>query len=160
VYAPLSKLGATDLHESVVKAEALGAPVTASARPIENVLERDGVRFNAGPTFAMVERARGGPLPRVKIEEVPGSPGAPVRKEAVAAPGAGSAGADPSPSQVQAARAAANVAASQARELMQQGGNAPGKVPVVHAPKPAEEAPAPAKPRPKPQKGADADSTR
>jgi len=157
VYAPLSRLGATDLRSDIVKA---GAPGVALENPqrVENVVEKDGVSFNAGPSFAMVERARGGPLPRVKIEEAPGSPGAPVRKEAVpsAAPSAPASG----PSPVQATRAAASTVTREARQLMEQGGHAPAKVQVVHAPKPAEEPPAAAKQPPqKPQKGAPADST-
>ena len=153
LYAPIDRLGATDLRGSLVTQEAIG-PAAASGRPVENLVERDGVRFNLGPSFALVERARGGPLPRVKIEEALG-PRAPEAKEesspaAAAAPG------------VPEARAAATTVAREARELMKRGGRVPEKLPVVHAPaaKPAAEAPAgPKRPRASSRKGAPADST-
>ena len=155
VYAPLNKMGATDLHGSMVRADGLEAPVARSARPIENVIEKDGLRFNAGPTFAMVEKARGEPLQRVKIEEAPGSASAQKSAPAPASPAGGA-------SPVQATRAAANSVARDARGWMEQGGFAPGKVQVVHAPpppKPGEETSAPAKPPRNKQKAASADST-
>jgi hypothetical protein len=159
VYAPIDRLGATDLHAAVMTGEALGRAVQ-NPRPVENLVERDGIRFNAGPAFALVERARGGPLTRVKIEEAPGSPSAPARKEGAAPPASapGESGTAPA----QATRAAANSAAREARALMERGGNAPARMPVVHVPaaKPAEPPAAGAK-RPKPPSplSAPADST-
>jgi hypothetical protein len=159
VFAPLNKLGATDLHDQMVRADGLGAPVVQSARPVENVIEKDGVRFNAGPSFAMVERARGAPLQRVKVEEAPGSPA--PRKDTTPAP-ASPAGATQPATQVQATRAAATAAAREARGWMEQGGLAPARVQVVHAPapKPADETPPAPKPaHQKTPKGAPSDST-
>jgi len=157
IYAPIERLGATDLRASVKTGDALG-DVVANARPVENLVERDGVRFDAGPAFALVERARGGPLTRVKIEEPPGSPAVVAGKEGAAAPSAPS---EPAATPAQATRAAATSATREARDLMKRGGSAPEKVPVDYAPvsKPSELPPAEAKrPRP-PRKGAPADTT-
>jgi hypothetical protein len=164
VYAPINRLGATDLNATVTTGEALGAAVQ-NPHPVENLVERDGVHFNAGPAFALVERARGGPLARVKIEEAYGSPGALARKEATSAPAsspATSAPAESGPTPAQAARAAANSAAREARDLMERGGNAPAKVPVVRVPaaKPTEPPAAVAKhAKPPSPKSAPPDST-
>jgi hypothetical protein len=156
-YAPINRLGATDLHASVTTSEALGSAV-ADARPVENLVERDGVRFNAGPAFAMVERARGGPLTRVKIEEASGSPARKVDEASAPA----STPAEPAATPAQATRAAATTVTREARDLMERGGSAPAKVPIVRAPaaKPSE-SPAVGAKRPKPpsHKGAPADST-
>lgn len=160
IYSSIDRLGATDLHATVSTGEALGAAVL-NARPVENLVERDGIRFNAGPAFALVERARGGPLTRVKIEEAPASPAAPARKEgAPAAPA--SAPVESGSAPAQATRAAANAAAREARALMERGGNAPAKMAVVHVPaaKPSEPPAASAKPhKPPSPKSAPADST-
>jgi hypothetical protein len=103
----------------------------------------------------MVER--GEPLQRVKIEEAPGSPAAAKATPAPASPG----GATQPATQVQATRPAATSAAREARGWMEQGGLAPARVQVVHAPaqKPDETPPAPKPAHQKPPKGAPSDST-
>lgn len=77
IYVPTAELPSTDVETRVKTktqiGEALGKP-----RPVWNPVERGGVKFDAGPKFAEIER-HAGPLPRVKIEDVvPGS--APVTK--------------------------------------------------------------------------------
>ena len=123
LFAPLERLGATDLRAHVVTADRLG-PAAASAKPVENVVEHEGVRFEAGPSFALVERARGSSLPRVKIEDALRPGGPPAHRE-------GSAPDTTGPPSVQAARQAAAAAARQAGDLMERGGNAPPRLPVL-----------------------------
>ena len=77
LYAPLAQMGATDLKGHLATQDAV-AKSGATPEPVEGVVERDGVRVNTGPAFARVERARGGALPRVKIEELRGAAAKPV----------------------------------------------------------------------------------
>ena len=67
-FAPLDKLGATNIASSIATRDQIGAALS-DARPVEESVERDGVRVSLGPALARVERARGGPLPRVKLED-------------------------------------------------------------------------------------------
>jgi uncharacterized protein DUF6600 len=155
LYAPIERLGATDMRSHVVTRAALG-PAAGSARPLDNVVEREGVRYNFGPDFALVERARGGQLlPKVKIEDALGPVvGDGRRKETPVEPPAGS--------QIGATREAATAAARQARELIQRGGASPARLTVPRPALKAEETdPGVAKRRAAPgRKGAAADSTR
>jgi hypothetical protein len=80
-YVPTGQLSSTDVQTRARTRDQIGEKL-GTPRPIENQVERDGVRFNAGPKFDVIER-RAGPLLRVKIEDLfPG--GSPVKK-----PGAG-----------------------------------------------------------------------
>ncbi len=159
LFAPIERLGATDIGAHAITRTELGA-AAASARPIDNVVERDGVRYNFGPDFAHVERLRGAPLQKVRIEDAPGpaavpAPGPGRRKEAPAE--------TPAAPQIEATREAGNAAAKQARELIQRGGASPARLPVARPAwvKPATDAPAEAKPlRPPARKGAAPDTTR
>jgi len=155
LYAPIERLGSTDIRSHAVTRAQLG-PAAGSARPLDNVVERDGVRYNFGPDFALVERVRGGQLPKVKIEDAVGTTaGDGRRKEAPAEAQAGV--------QVGPTREAATAAAKQARELIQRGGPSPARLTV---PRPAgikaeDDEPGVAKRRgPPARRGAGADSTR
>jgi uncharacterized protein DUF6600 len=158
LFAPIDRLGATDIRAHAVTRAGLGA-AAASAQPVENLVERDGVRYNFGPDFATVERLRGGPIPRVKIEDAlaPGAgPGAGAgrRKEAAAeTPGA---------PRIEATREAGNAVARQARELIQRGGASPARLPLLRpAGIKAPDEPDDAKPaRPAARKAAAPDTTR
>jgi hypothetical protein len=155
VYAPLGMLGSTDIRAHTVARAALGA-AAEGARPIENLVEHEGVRYNFGPDFALVERARGGPLAKVKIDDGIGSVGAGGRRKDAAA--------EQSPAaQVEATREAALAAARQARDLIQRGGASPSRLPVPHPAtiKPADEPAGPARrPGAPARKGATPDTTR
>ena len=74
-YVPTAQLSSTDVQTRTRTKDQLGEKL-GSPQPIENLVERDGVRFNAGPRFDMIER-RSGPLSRVKIEDLfpDGGPG-------------------------------------------------------------------------------------
>jgi hypothetical protein len=147
LYAPLERMGSTDLSAHMVTRAQLG-DAAASAEPVAAVVEQDGVQFNPGPPFTLVERARGGSLPRVKIEQ-PASLARPA--EPRGAPGDG-APATPDP---EAVRQAAASAARQAHALIERGGAPPPQLslPRPSGLKPAEgEPPAAKAPPPKPAK--------
>jgi len=155
LFAPVERLGTTDLRAHAVSRAELGS-AAESARPLDNVVERDGVRYNAGPDLAFVERVRGGPLTKVKIDEaLAPAPAVVGRKDAPAeSPGA---------LRIEATREAATAAAKQARALIQRGGASPARLPVPRAAgiKPAPDQPAGAKGyRPPARPGAVADTTR
>jgi hypothetical protein len=161
LFAPIERLGSTDLSAHVVTRDRLGA-AAANAQPVDNIVEHDGVRFDAGPSFALVERARGGPLPRVKIEDALGPAGGSGAR-------GGSAADTSSTAALEAAREAATATARQARQMMERGGTIPARLPVLRpavptsgtgettkpAPKPTPKAPA----RPPAARGASADTT-
>ena len=67
-YVPTAQLSSTDVQIRTRTKDQLGEKL-GSPQPIENLVERDGVRFNAGPRFDVIER-RSGPLSRVKIEDL------------------------------------------------------------------------------------------
>lgn len=140
-WAPIGALGSTDLATHVVTRSQAGARL-AGARPVRNVAHSDGVRYNAGPPLALVER-RTGPLPRVRIEGE-----SPLRDE----PDRGA--------RIAAMRAAADRAAREAGMLARTGGPLPARVALV---RPALAAPDSAAARPRPARGrsaAPADSAR
>jgi len=66
LFVPMSQLAATDLPSHVVKASQLGSEAEHLA-PLENPAEKDGVKFNRGPSLGDVERATGRPITPVKI---------------------------------------------------------------------------------------------
>ena len=141
LFAPLSRLGSTDLRGQMATRAQLGDAV-ASARPLREELVENGVRFNPGPPIQSVERARGQALTRVRIDG-PGAPGAEAEIDAI--------------------KQAATTAARKADALMEQGGAPPRELPL---PRPdmtrvKESRPAPAKPVKRPAQGrAAADTTR
>jgi len=155
LFAPIERLGSTDIRAHAVTRAQLG-PAAAAAKPVENVVERDGVRYNFGPDFTSVERLRGGPLQKVKIEESIGpATGAGRGKGAAVEPAA--------LPQIEATREAAMAAAKQARTLIQRGGASPARLVV---PRPAgikaadDEAFGAKRPKPPARRGAAADTTR
>ena len=161
LFAPIERLGSTDVGAHAVTRSELGTEAVEGARPIHNRVERDGVRYDFGPDFALVERVRGGPLPRVRIDEAPGSGASAGRRKAAA-------GEPEAATQIEATRRAATAAADQARALIQRGGTSPARLsllrPVGAAPVEAgtaDDGPRRAQqPRPRVVPGAAADTTR
>ncbi|MBI5710846.1 MAG: hypothetical protein HZC42_11165 [Candidatus Eisenbacteria bacterium] len=157
VWVPMGELPATDLKTRVRTApqlaERLGAP-----KPIENLAERDGVRFNRGPELGLIERAAG-PLSRVKIEDVvpPSPPG--LRAPREPAPGIGAREPARPPDLIEQTRRAAEEAARAARALAATKSPAPATLPVIRPVGPAPSRPAP-KREPPAGKSAPADSTK
>jgi hypothetical protein len=124
VYAPLERMGSTDLRSHIATQATLGETV-ADAQPADDVVERDGLRINLGPAFARIERAIGGSLPRVKLAEVAvaGRPAA-GRHEATSA-------AEPVLVDIEAARREAEDAARRTRAMIQGGGRTPAVLRIV-----------------------------
>ena len=120
-YVPLAQLGSTNLKAQIVKAETI-EPAIAEAKPVVNTAARNGVTFNKGPRFDVVERAAGGPIPRVRVEGV-----GPGTKHGASA---GSASAT-FEEQVQATQRAAEEAARQARTIRESGTSPPLRLSVV-----------------------------
>ncbi len=124
LYAPLERMGSTDLRAHIATQATLGDTV-ADAQPADNLVERDGVRINLGPAFPRIERAIGGPLPRVKLAEAAG-PGrrAGGRREAMPA-------GEPGVVDIESARREAEDAARRARALIEAGGRTPAVLPLL-----------------------------
>ena len=162
VYVTKADLPATDMHARVHTRDQIGEAL-GLVHTVENPVERDGVRFNAGPSFEVIER-RSGLLRRVKIEDlVPGggsitkSGGRPDRQSAPASPSVQKPGSRPAPAgttdgtaAIEAMRRAAEEAARSARSVTESSAAPPPRVSIVrraakHAPassaKPAEAAP-------------------
>jgi hypothetical protein len=132
VYVPTAELPNTDVQTRVRTKSQLGDQL-GQPRPIWNPVERGGVKFDAGPKFAEIER-RTGPLPRVRIEDLipasapvtdpgtrPGRPPAatPHRPPAVQRPGVRPvpAGASDETTAVESMRRAAEETAQAARSV-------------------------------------------
>jgi hypothetical protein len=120
LYAPLSRMGSTDLAAHVATPADLGNAV-ANAQPADDLVERDGVRLNLGPPIARIERAVGMTLPRAKLTEV-GNRREPAR-EATSGPSPGG--------EIDAARREAEIATRRARALIEAGGRTPSVLPIV-----------------------------
>jgi hypothetical protein len=123
-FVPMSQLPSTNLKSQIVPAE-LVAQMTAGARPVRNLIERDGVLINRGPKIDVVERATG-PLTRVRLAEV--GPTIGVRR------GEGAAGrASITDDQLDETRRAAEAAAQQAKSITNEGASPPPSVSMVRA---------------------------
>jgi hypothetical protein len=124
LFAPLDRMGSTDLRAYVATEASLQGKLT-DVQPADDTDERDGVRFNRGPAFARIERAIGGSLPRVKLEETAlGGRIAPSRREAGAPGGTGVI-------DVEGAKREAEDAARLTRTLIDNGGRAPALLPLL-----------------------------
>jgi hypothetical protein len=110
-YAPLGQLGATDLRDHLVPTSQIGAALN-EARPVRNMIQRDGVTFNRGPAFGLVEE-RSGPLTRVRVENL--APADPGKTE----------------TSIETTRRAAEDAAAEARRWSLAPNGAPSRLPVV-----------------------------
>lgn len=126
LYAPLARLGSTDLRANMATRTALGAKVDG-AQPADNVVEREGVRVDLGPPFNLVERVQGAPLAKVKIDEGPAAGDAGRKAETPAASPSAAAS-------IEATRRAGASAAQQARALIQRGGKTPSLLAVPRPP--------------------------
>jgi hypothetical protein len=124
LYAPLDRMGSTDLRSHIATQATLGE-TAADAQPADDLVERDGLRFNRGPAFERIERAIGGQLPRVKLAEAAasGRPGA-ARHEATPA-------VEPGTVDIQAARHEAEEAARRARAMIEAGGRTPAVMRIL-----------------------------
>jgi len=128
-WAPVQRLGLTDLKLHVKHSSELGAVVN-EAKPVNNTALRGGAVVNLGPPIAGIERAAGRTLPRARVEDM-------VPRAAEA-----------DEPDVEATRRAAERAARDARSLAATGAAAPARVPVVRpiapagAQRPARKAPA------------------
>ena len=182
LYVPTAELPNTDV-QTLVRTKGQIGDSLGKPQPIWNPVERDGVKFDAGPKFAEIER-RIGPLRRVKIEDlVPGGtpvtkPGAkpghqpattPLKPPAVQKPGArpAPAGASDETAAVEAMRRAAEEAARAARSVTGRNTASPPSIGLVRlrvkrGPAPAEktrEATPSERPRGHDQAGADSTKT-
>jgi hypothetical protein len=119
-YVPLSQLTTTSIGLHAVQPDQI-AEKLASARPVRNMVERDGVLINRGPKLEAVELATG-PLPRVTLSDV--SPALGPRP-------AGRTG--ESADALDATRRAAQAAADEARAIVRDGAAPPASVPVLRA---------------------------
>jgi hypothetical protein len=131
LYVPTAALASTNVASQAQTSEQLGEKLGA-VEPIQNVLVRGGVRFNAGPQFDLVER-RAGSLPRVRIEDAlpAGSLAGSAGRARPVSPGLqrpGAAGADTT---FDAMRRAAEESARSARELAGHKSGPPAQVQVV-----------------------------
>jgi len=133
-YAPIGRLGATDLREHLVTREQMGAAAKDS-HPIRNVATVGGVAMDRGPSLELVERARG-PLARVRVEDLVSidlgrrMAGAPTRASLpghATASDSGAAGREA----IDRMRRAGEEAASEARRLLDSRTTAPASLPVV-----------------------------
>lgn len=136
-WAPTATLGTPALRERVVTSAQLGA-TAREARPVQNFATADGVTFNRGPAFEVVERVAG-PLAKVRVDAV--DPLAGVRERR----GAAAAGDEElHRARVEATRRAAEEAARRAAAILSGGAPIAGAVRVVRpgfAPRPEEQAP-------------------
>jgi len=153
-YVPLGQLASTSLKSQIIPAEKI-AEKLALAKPLRNMVERNGVTINRGPKFELVERVAG-PLTRVRLAEIAPVTG-PKR-----GPGAGAA-TPVAEDDVEATRRAAQEATNQARAVAEQGGSPPSRLSVVRpvlVPAPAGRTTAPGRRAPGRGKSAAPDSTR
>ena len=161
-YAPIGVLGATALSGHIVHAVDLRGQTTAP-KPVINMAERGGVRFNRGPSFELVEKSVG-TLPRVTIEPVV-SAAAPSTPPAHAPAAKGKEKPQPpSPTPVESTRKAAEESARETRGMVESGEQVPERLRIVRAPMGGHHAPAkPGAPSASEgggeKKGADTDST-
>ncbi len=139
VYVPTGALPSSDLRAQIRTQEQLGAAVS-QPHPIERLEKRDGVTFNAGPAFEMIEKLAG-PLHKVKIQDV--LPGEIARTKETPAPAGPSAQGRPevqrgpagplprTPAEVQAMREAGEEAAREARRVADSKGATPPSIRLV-----------------------------
>ncbi len=123
VYAPLAQLSSTDLKTRIVSEEKLDSEIQ-KAKPVRNVIERNGVRIDLGPSIAEVERLAGVRFERVRLEDsVPVDLAESIRtapeRRTMPAP------------VIEATRRAGEDAAREARSWQQRGARVPARVPVV-----------------------------
>jgi len=127
VFAPVQNLGSSNVSASLVSRDALGS-AAATLTPVRNPVERNGVRFDLGPSISQVERLQARSIPRARLEDVLPPPGAPSRTAGTG----GAAPADsivlPSPATV---KSAGDDAARQTRQITGAEASAPARVPVI-----------------------------
>ena len=128
-WAPLHRIGSTDLKLYVRQDSDLGAAVTG-AKSIDNTVMRGGTIVNLGPSISSVERASGRTLPRARVEDL-------VTDRAG------------DPPSVEETRLAAERAARVARTLREKAAAPPQQVLVVRPLDPPAREPEPARPAPK-----------
>jgi len=122
LYAPLDHMGSTDLGSYVMTETTIGTQL-GDVQSANNPEEREGLRFNRGPAFARIERARGGQLQRVKLEETTLA-GRSGRRDA-GAPGT------PTVVDLEGAKREAEDLAQQTRSLIDAKSQAPALLPLL-----------------------------
>ena len=144
-FVPLQQLPNADLAGHIVTAAQV--PIDAGAlRRVENLTQRDGVRFDRGPSIDLVDSHRPTlPAGSQQVEDAPWLGGVTSRQVVCEAEA-------PVADEVAATRRAAAEAARAARAIVERGGTAPARLPVVRpigvpaaggkpAPRPAHRAP-------------------
>ena len=129
-YVPADELAETDLKNRVVNAKDLGEQA-AEAKPVENVVESDGVAFNRGPSLQWIEQVAG-PLNRASIDDVaPAITFAGPSRVHPRARGDLSCKSDRPADSLAAVQRAAEKAAREVRLLTEQGGPSPARLSMV-----------------------------
>lgn len=127
-YVPTGQLSSTDLQTRTRTKVQIGETLGAT-KPIENLVERDGIRFNAGPKFDVIERHTG-PLARVKIEDLLSGDGPVTKPGARPTPAGTAAGA----TVVEEMKRAAEEAARSARSVTGRSTSPPPSIGLVRRP--------------------------
>jgi hypothetical protein len=125
VFAPVQNLGSANVTASVVSRDALGS-AAQTLTPVRNPVERNGVRFDLGPSISDIERVQGRSLARARLDDVlpQGGPTSP----AADAPAHADSLVLPSPASV---KSAGDNAARETRQVTGSDAPAPGRVPVI-----------------------------
>jgi hypothetical protein len=148
-YIPVAQMTSTAITGQLLKRSQLG-PRAERLESIQNFAATNGVTFNRGPSFEMVEK-QVGRLALVRIDEIATGPGAPRDSGA----------ATPLTPSVEATRRAAEEAARDAKRIAESGAPAPREVPIIRYLRERPDRGLPGKPLPAPgRRRAPADSTR
>jgi hypothetical protein len=123
VYAPMTRLGSTDI--GVVARPESQVRLSATPERIENPDVVGGVRFERGPSFERVERVTG-PLPRVQVADL-----VPAFADTVAVPPPPASGPAPAHPLADATERAGREAARSARQWLQVPTHVPARVEIV-----------------------------
>jgi hypothetical protein len=136
LYSSLTMFANTDVHQRAITADQIAPTTREGMQPVNEVVERDGVRIPTGPPMSRVERATGFPISLARLDDaVPmGTPTDAAKRPAqgsLGAPREGEAGGPSAGTRVEAIRRAAAEAARSAEELAKQPATAPARVTVV-----------------------------
>lgn len=126
VFAPVQNMGSANVGISLVSRDALGS-AASTVRPVRNPAERNGVRFDLGPSISDIETRQGRTLARARLDDVLPARGAPQATDATL-PAPTDSLFLPSPATV---KSAGDDAARLTRERKGSDAPAPGQVPVL-----------------------------
>ncbi len=160
LFVPTAQLATPDLKTQLLTRGQVGAKL-GTPEPVVDEVERDGVKFNRGPSIAAVEKLAGH-LDRVKVEDMPALSSPPAKGSAgskPAAPGAASGGG--TRPQVEALKQAGEDQAEAARWTVTNKTPPPLKIQILRHLKPRSAEPAGEKPAsPEEKKAAPADTSK